>query len=207
MNINPQSVLDIGAGFGKYGLLCREYLELWDGRQNYSEFLRRIDAVEIFGNYVTPVYEFVYNNTYSQDIVQLAETLNFNYDLVLIIDVLEHLTKERGIVVLTKLLSKNRGLIISTPKKPSDQKDAFDNIYETHRSRWTKKEFRDLKKIAAANSFFINDNTHFILYIGKKEIAQKLKWRLKILRRIRKIPGVAYILPTAVRIIKKINMY
>ena len=30
VHTNPQSVLAIGTGFGKYGLLCREYLELWD---------------------------------------------------------------------------------------------------------------------------------------------------------------------------------
>jgi hypothetical protein len=54
VNINPNSVLDIGTGFGKYGLLCREYLELWDGRQNYDKFLRRIDGVEAFESYITP---------------------------------------------------------------------------------------------------------------------------------------------------------
>ena len=42
ININPMSILDIGTGFGKYGVLCREYLELWDGRHNYSQFLRAL---------------------------------------------------------------------------------------------------------------------------------------------------------------------
>jgi hypothetical protein len=72
-NLNPGSVLDIGSGFGKYGLLCREYLELWDGRQKYQEFLRRIDGVEVFGKYITPVHRFVYNNIYSEDITTLVE--------------------------------------------------------------------------------------------------------------------------------------
>jgi len=26
---NPQCILDVDAGFGKYGFLSREYLELW----------------------------------------------------------------------------------------------------------------------------------------------------------------------------------
>jgi hypothetical protein len=47
-------------------------------------------------------------------------------------------------------------------KKPSPQKDAFDNIYETHRSRWTKDE---LSKIGNCN--FTNDNISFIVYITK----------------------------------------
>ena len=36
ISLNPKSVLDIGSGFGKFGVLCREYLELWDGRQKYD---------------------------------------------------------------------------------------------------------------------------------------------------------------------------
>lgn len=49
--MDPRSVLDIGTGFGKYGILCREYLELWDGRQQYSDFKRRIDGVEAYSPY------------------------------------------------------------------------------------------------------------------------------------------------------------
>ena len=30
--INPSSVLDVGAGFGRWGFLIREFLEVWIGR-------------------------------------------------------------------------------------------------------------------------------------------------------------------------------
>ena len=33
---NPVKVLDIGVGFGKYGFLAREYLELWKDGGEYS---------------------------------------------------------------------------------------------------------------------------------------------------------------------------
>ena len=36
ISLDRKSVLDIGSGFGKFGVLCREYLELWDGRQKYE---------------------------------------------------------------------------------------------------------------------------------------------------------------------------
>ena len=42
--LKPFSVLDVGTSFGKYGVLCRKYLELWDGRTEY-EFIRRVDGV------------------------------------------------------------------------------------------------------------------------------------------------------------------
>ena len=36
ISVKPFSVLDVGSGFGKYGVLCRKYLELWDGRDNMN---------------------------------------------------------------------------------------------------------------------------------------------------------------------------
>ena len=65
--VDPRSVLDVGTGFGKYGILCREYLELWDGRQKYSDFKRRIDGVEAFSPYITPLHNYVYDNLYVED--------------------------------------------------------------------------------------------------------------------------------------------
>jgi hypothetical protein len=38
MKVDPKSVLDVGVGFGKYGVLLREYLELWDGRDRYRDW-------------------------------------------------------------------------------------------------------------------------------------------------------------------------
>ena len=45
---DPKSLLDIGVGFGKYGFLAREFLELWDGREEIGNWTRRIDGIEIF---------------------------------------------------------------------------------------------------------------------------------------------------------------
>jgi hypothetical protein len=45
---------------------CREYLELWNGNQKYHELLRRINSVKVYGKYITPVHQFVYNNLYSR---------------------------------------------------------------------------------------------------------------------------------------------
>src|SRR4051812_22928392 len=41
MQRNPDTILDIGAGYGKYGLLCREYIDKWP-------WTKVIDAVEAF---------------------------------------------------------------------------------------------------------------------------------------------------------------
>jgi 2-polyprenyl-3-methyl-5-hydroxy-6-metoxy-1,4-benzoquinol methylase len=185
--LSPNSILDVGAGFGKYGLLCREYLELWDGRNKYHEFIRRIDGVEVYQKYITPVHEFAYNNIYSEDITVLIDKIDYRYDLVLLIDVLEHFDKPTGQSLLQKLLRQNNGVLISTPKNPGAQTEVFENIYETHRAKWTRDELSSFQ-----DSFFARDSTHRIAYIGIKESVEKLKRRV-FLERISFIPGTNYI--------------
>ena len=175
--LKPFSVLDVGSGFGKYGVLCREYLELWDGRQEYK-FIRRIDGVEVFENYITPLHKFIYNNIYTENIIDLVKKLDYTYDLVLLIDVLEHFSKEEGVWLLNNLLSKNKGILIGHPKRPSAQKDVFENVFETHKSVWKKIEL-----ISFGKSFFIPDNISSIVYITKEEqLLNNLQIRLKALK-------------------------
>lgn len=199
IHVNPMSVLDIGTGFGKYGVLCREYLELWDGRHNYSQFLRRIDGVEVFGDYVTPLHKFVYNNMYINDIMEVLDKIEVRYNLVLLIDVLEHFEKHKGEILLHKVLDKSDGVLISTPKKPSSQKDAFGNVYETHRSKWTKDELSSL-----APNLFMNDSVSHITYLGNNENVTRLKRKLR-LKEVSKIPGMSFSINRADRLIKKVN--
>jgi hypothetical protein len=63
----PHSVLDIGVGFGKYGVLAREYLEFWGAAADYEKWTRRIDGIEVFDKYLTPLHKYVYDNIYTGD--------------------------------------------------------------------------------------------------------------------------------------------
>jgi hypothetical protein len=178
--LNPNSVLDIGVGFGKYGVLCREYLEIWDkrleqGKEKYSEFLRRIDGIEVFEEYLTPLHKFVYNNIYIGNATKIIDEIDFNYDLVLLIGVLEHLTEAEGEQLLRKLLAKSKGVLISTDKDIGNKRATFDNPYEVHKSQWSKKKLSKL-----GSSFFIRDPTDFIVYISKKEDIKKIKRKMFI---------------------------
>ena len=199
--LKPFSVLDIGSGFGKYGVLCREYLELWDGRREYK-FLRRIDGVEVFENYITPLHKFIYNNIYTENITELIKKIDYKYDLVLLIDVLEHFTKEEGTWLLNTLLSKNKGIIIGTPKNPSNQKDAFDNVFETHKSMWKKDDLTSFGKY-----YLIPDNISFIIYITKdQQILDNLLVNLKSLKRLRQETGFLGLAYKKQRLIKNLKI-
>ncbi|HET7642950.1 MAG TPA: hypothetical protein VFK40_05540, partial [Nitrososphaeraceae archaeon] len=74
--LKPFSFLDIGNGFGKYGVLSREYLELWDGREEYK-FRRRIDGIKFFENYIIPLHKFIYNNIYTENITELIKKIDY----------------------------------------------------------------------------------------------------------------------------------
>ena len=177
--LDPKSALDIGVGFGKYGMLCREYLELWNRREGYDKFMRKIDGVEVFDKYITPMHRFVYNNIYIGDASSVIDKLDFTYDLVLLIDVLEHLSKTEAIILVNKLLKKHKGVLISVPKDIGKKWPAFNNPYEVHKEQWSK---RELSKIG--NSLFIHDASNFILFIGAKDTVKKIR-RARCMRDIR----------------------
>lgn len=198
--LKPASVLDIGVGFGKYGVLCREYLELWDGRGRYSEFLRKIDGVEAFKGYITPLHKFVYNRIYDEDIMDVLDQIDFSYNLVLILDVLEHLDKQQGKLLLTKILQRNDGAIVSTPKKVSLQKDVFDNKYEIHKSQWNKDELSSF-----GISFFLSDPVSHIGYLSldKRQVAA-LKSEF-FMRKLRRLPAMDFIMKSSRQLASKYN--
>jgi len=141
---DPQSILDIGPGFGKYGFLAREFLELWDGREELSKWTRRIEGIEAFPDYLTPVHEFAYDRVHIGDAAEIVAGLEDSYDLILMIDVLEHFDYERGLELVSRCLRIGRNLIISTPKNIGRQEAAFGNPYEVHRFQWRPRHLRSL---------------------------------------------------------------
>ncbi|HUV30202.1 MAG TPA: class I SAM-dependent methyltransferase [Acidobacteriota bacterium] len=156
----PQSVLDVGVGFGKYGFLCREYLELWDGRDRYGDWQRRIDGIEAFEQYLTPVHEHIYDNIYVGDALSLLPGLDTHYDLILLIDVIEHFTLDDGRALLAECARKANACLVSTPLAASAQAEAFGNQYEVHRSQWTGRHFDDY-----ANKVFIPNARSLVCYL------------------------------------------
>ena len=181
ITLNPNSILDIGVGFGKYGVLCREYLEFWDGREDYHNFKTKIDGIEAFEDYLTPLHDFIYDNIYVGNALNLIDELDINYDLVLLIDVFEHFDKSDGKELIIKLLKECGGILISIPKNLGNQKDAFDNPYEIHKGQWSKRELAKL-----GNTFFLKDSSSFILYIGKAEQTKSINKKI-MYRKVKKI--------------------
>jgi hypothetical protein len=132
----PRTVLDVGPGHGKYGLLLREY----------APWLERLDAVEGEPRYLErfPWLERIYDNVIVGDVAELFGMELF-YDLVLMVDVLEHLDHDAGEALLRRIPGR---VIVCTPAVFFQNPEA-DQGFETerHRSLWTVAELAAIRPL------------------------------------------------------------
>jgi len=118
----PASVLDVVAGYGKYGMLAREF-----------GGATRVDAVD-----ANPPKFPVYDRVYLGNLLELDRVLPEEargYDLALFIDVIEHLEKPDAYRVLDQLLARAKKVLIATPLGFRPQ-EVPGMPFETHRSGW-----------------------------------------------------------------------
>lgn len=148
--LSPRSVLDVGAGMGQYGFLLRTKLESLnlfhiEGDRGWlrprEEWQVRIDGIEGFAGYITPVHEWAYHDMLVGEALTLLDGIETDrYELVIAIDILEHLDKEPGLRLLEEMRRvAARAALVSTPKEFHEQ-DVPANPYENHRSLWTREE-------------------------------------------------------------------
>lgn len=150
----PNSILDIGIGFGKYGFLAREYTDISELRYQPDMWQTRIDGIEIFSDYVGDLQRKIYNEIYIGDAFDCLKKLG-DYDLILFIDVIEHLSKEKGLELVELIRMRSKMALISTPIKVKSlgiQYMKCGNKYECHISQWSKEELRQFGNVLEITS-------------------------------------------------------
>ena len=118
--------------------LCREMLDGIYGRCRPEQWLRRIEGVEIWEPYRNPMWG-------CYDVVHI-ENFIWNppagYDLVLMVDSLEHLDPENGRKFLNLIVQQNRHVIVSVPNGPMPQNEpVYGNPHERHLTTYYGLEF------------------------------------------------------------------
>jgi 2-polyprenyl-3-methyl-5-hydroxy-6-metoxy-1,4-benzoquinol methylase len=127
-----RSVLDVGPGHGKYAVLLREY----------TEGIERLDAVEAWEPYIEAFnLRALYDHVKRDDVCNLSDAVLGAYDVVLMVDVLEHLEHDAGEALLRRIPG---AVVICTPSQFFQNPEHEDIPPEAHRSLWTVKEFRAL---------------------------------------------------------------
>lgn len=144
--LHPQSVLDIGVGFGKWGALAREYTDVNKGRCARKFWRARIDGIEIFPAYQSVLWA-AYNKVHIGDALTVLPTLG-NYDLILAVEVLEHMKRERGLQMIAAIKAKSKNFVVSYSN--SVGAPMFGNKFETHISKWSAADFPGCKLLCAS---------------------------------------------------------
>lgn len=131
IDMKPRSILDLGVGFGKWGFLCREYLETGHNKVYARDAWKcRIDGIEGFKPYIQDHHQAIYDNIYIRDLNASEPWLaSSHYDLYLAMDVLEHLINWRGVL---RAVPKESSIIAAVPNGQCDQGAVFGNPREAH---------------------------------------------------------------------------
>src|SRR6266496_400979 len=145
--LKPQSILDVGVGFGKWGHLFREYTDILEAEHDPARYERehwrvRIDGIEGHPAYLTAMHEYLYNQIHLGDAALVLPKLG-NYDLIFLGDILEHFEKEAGMRLLSDAFARaNQAVLATTPKFETEQPDLCGNELERHHSLWSEEDFR-----------------------------------------------------------------
>lgn len=125
--VAPKSVLDVGPGWGKGGILIREYVPS----------VTRLDAVEAWPGYVTHRLRCLYDEIFMQDVRTLQDEVLADYDLVLMSEIIEHLEKPDGVTLLRRIPGH---VVITTPETFFSNGPGLPPT-EEHKSLWSLEDF------------------------------------------------------------------
>ena len=154
--LSPQSVLDVGPGEGHY----LEFIKGFIGKHV------KVDGVEVWQPYVE---KFNLSERYDELCVKdVRDHDNFDYDLVIFGDVLEHMSEPDAVSVWEKASRQARYGLISIPIVHHPQGAHDNNPYEIHvEEDWsTQKVLEKFHSIVAYKEFRITGV--FIADFGKK---------------------------------------
>lgn len=126
---HPARVLDVGPGRGKAAGLLREYVDP----------AMRVDAVEAWPGYVTDRLRAAYDEVLVADALTVPSGVLNGYDLVLMVEVVEHMDKTAALDLLGRIRCP---VVVCTPA------EFFHNgpnlpPTEDHVSLWTVADFGD----------------------------------------------------------------
>lgn len=145
--LNPPSVLDVGAGLGKYGLLIREqYLsDKAAGGQLVPQDDLFLEACEMTPFFLQrPELSAIYDVVHGRDFREFPASALRPDELVLMIDVVEHYEKEE---VLKWLRTISERVLVSTPKETVMYQEHFYGDPHHHCSQWSPADVAEFSEV------------------------------------------------------------
>ena len=180
--LDPASILDVGCGWGQYGLLFRLHIDSpgWGDRLNGTfrgPSNLQLDAFESFEPYLTKVRRSLYDSITVGDIRASVDVLP-DYDVIFLGGLVEHFENAEGIQLLSDLFRKaKKALIVLTPFGFVEQGEPCENKDERHRSGWLPSDFRQYPYrhvIVIGNT--LRDLRSVAVICKPRELQQRIKW-------------------------------
>ncbi len=156
IELRPTTVLDVGAGQGVYLDLIRQGLGAGV----------IVNAVEVWQPYIDQFdLENRYDKLFAMDVRSMK---NFEYDLVILGDVLEHMSEKDAVELWDRIALQAKYAIISIPIIHYHQDAINGNPYEVHvEEDWdiervlrTFKNIKEYKKFAITGTFIAEFNKY-----------------------------------------------
>ena len=169
--LDPKSILDVGVGFGRWGILFREFLEIWDNGRYNGKWQVVIDGVEIFHGYIKDYHKYFYNEIYLQNALEFLETTNKAYDLINFGDVIEYFTKEEGVKLIELALKKGKNVLINIPIGSYWAQEGTDeNPYEEHKSVWHNNDFTGYRYNIIKTFYDLSEREFSVVLLSAEKI-------------------------------------
>lgn len=175
MQIQPKKVVDVGVGFGRWGMILREFGELWFDRVLPHEWEIEIEGVEAFEGSIADYHRQFYNRIHIGDALGVLPGLDGNWSLGILGDVLEHFYKSDGERVLNDLVERSDYVMVNLPLGEDwPQEDMYDNPYEEHKAVWELTDF-DPALVVAQQSFLDFEERPFASVVLSREDPRNLR--------------------------------
>lgn len=169
--LDPSSILDVGVGFGRWGILFREFLEIWDESRYDGKWRRTIDGVEIYPAYIKEYHRYFYNDIFIANALEHLEQTQKHYELINFGDVIEHFTKEEGIKLIELAMEKGRYVLINIPIGKYWVQDGTDeNPHEAHKSTWYNNDFTKYRHHRIKTFYDLTKREFSVVLLSKEKI-------------------------------------
>lgn len=149
--IGPGTVLDVGAGYGKYSRIVRAAIPG-----------AHLTAIEVHRPYIEKFQlSAIYDEVWEMNVVELLERrVACNFEVTILGDVLEHLRRSDGLDMLDYFFYRSGYVIVVYPEEWV-QEECFENPLEAHVSYWTPEDFARFRPVVR-----VSNGQVFVMFDG-----------------------------------------